>query len=564
MLRSIAWVVVLMLLLALGAVVYLGVPKTPTDETQVVSVGMVKRSVKGLGRVEGVAESNLSFGRPGRLDTVLVTEGQEVDINDVIAEMNPAEVDAQVEEAQTDLKTAKAKLELVKAQRPPQVIQQSEEKLQQATDEIKAARARLKALEDPPTPPPPTASQIEEQTFVIAKEQQNVALAQAALKQLKSSPTSDELAIAAANLKEAQTEVDGAVRKSQDVKPGGVFTGGGSSFLKTDAQVAVDRAQAHLELVQAQYDRVKRGPRPEEIEAATARVALAQIQLDSARAYKARLEKPEKPAPAPAYEIEAARVALMQAMSRENAARAAVDELKRGPEPAEVHLAEAAVEKAVASLGWLKKSREGLKLRAPFAGLITHRYIEPGNMITGTSPVLTIVDFTQKRVRAEFDILRLGEIKQGMHVDLSSRALGKETLDGKIEKILGVGSRKLTNDDPAAPKGGEVAEMIITLDEPKSDLKKQAFAVLRPGLRMDADVTLDKRDNVIIAPKAFVSQTDGKEYVLGLERKAGPNSSDTITVHYVTTGMRDEQYVEIRQGLSEGDVIVKPRTQNSH
>ena len=31
----------------------------------------------------------------------------------------------------------------------------------------------------------------------------------------------------------------------------------------------------------------------------------------------------------------------------------------------------AAVEKAVASLEWLKKSREGLKLRAPFAGLIT-------------------------------------------------------------------------------------------------------------------------------------------------------------------------------------------------
>lgn len=563
MLRSIAWVVVLMLLLGLGAVVYLGVPKTSTDETQVVTVGMVKRSVKGLGRVEGVAESNLSFGRPGRLDTVLVTEGQEVDINDVVAEMNPAEVDAQVEEGKIDVKTAKARLELVKAQRAPQVIQQAEEKLQQATDEIKAARARLKALEDPPLPPQPTASQIEEQSFVIAKEQQNVALAQAALKQLKSSPTSDDLAIAAANLKEAQTDVDGALRKSQEVKPGGVFTSG-QSYLKTDAQIAVDRAQAHLELIQAQYDRVKRGPRPEEIEAATARVALAQIQLDSAAANKARLEKPEKPAPAPAYEIEAARVALMQAMSRENAARAAVDELKRGPEPAEVHLAEAAVEKATASLEWLKKSREGLKLRAPFAGIITHRFIEPGNMITGTAPVLTIVDFTQKRVRAEFDILRLGEIKQGMHVDLSSRALGKESLDGKIEKILGVGSRKLANDDPAAPKGGEVAEMIITLDEPKSDLKKQAFAVLRPGLRMDADVTLDKRDNVIIAPKAFISQTDGKEYVLGLERKAGPNSSDSITVHYVTTGMRDEQYVEIRQGLSEGDVIVKPRTANTH
>ncbi len=561
MLRSIAWVVVLLMLLGLAAVVYLGGTKGPPDETYVTTIGMVKRSVKGLGRVEGVAESNMSFGRPGRLDTVLVTEGQEVDVNDILAEMNPSEVDAQIEQAQADLKTAKAKLELVRVQRAPQVIDQANEKLRQATDEIKSAEARLKALEDPPMPPPATKSQIEEQDFVILKEVQNVALAQAALKQLKSSPTSDELAVAAANVRAAQIDLDGAMKKYDGVKPG-VF--GGTSPIKTDAQIAVDRAQAQVELQQAQYDRVKRGPRPEEIEAATARVALAQIQLDSARAAKARLESPEKPPKAPTYEIEGARVELLKARSRENIARLVVDELKRGTEPAEVHLAEAAVEKANASLEWLKKSREGLKLRAPFAGIITHRLSEPGSMVQATTTIVSIIDFTTKRVRAEFDILRLGEIKQGMHVDLSSRALGKETLDGKIDKILGVGTRKLTNDDPAAVKGGEVAEVIITLDEPKSDLKKAAFAVLRPGLRMDSDVTLDKRDNVIIAPKAFISQKDGKEYVQTLEGKAGPNASDSIKQRDVTTGMRDEQYAEITKGLSEGDVIVKPKTINPH
>jgi multidrug resistance efflux pump len=552
MLRTvITTVFVLLLFSGAGLIVYWSMPQKQSDETHSVSVGIVKKAVKGLGRVEGVAEANLSFGRSGRLDEVPVTESQEVEVNDHLAKMNPSEVDAQIAQQAAELKAAEAKLDLVQVKRPPEVIKQAEEKLAQATDEIRVCQARLKALEDPPIPPPPTARQLEEQQFVIEKERQNLILAQTELRKLKSSPTSDELAIADANRAVAQTDLDGALRKQAE--PG----------RKTEAQIAVDRAQAQLVLLQAQYDRVKRGPRPEEIEAATAHVALAQIQLDGAAAVKSRLEHPEKPPPAPFNEIEAARVALMQAKSKENAARAAVEELKRGPETPEVRLAEAARDKAKASLDWLTKSREGLIIRAPFSGIITHRYVEPGSMVTGTQPIVSIVDFTSKRVRAEFDILRLGEIKQGMHVELSSRALGKETLDGKIDKILGVGSRKLTNEDPAAPKGGEVAEMIITINEPTSDLKKQAYAVLRPGLRMDAEVTLDEVKNVIVAPKQYISQKDGKEYVMCLERKAGPGSAESTIRRDVSTGMRDDLFVEIKNGLSEGDVIVKPKPMNS-
>ena len=558
MLRTLLSALVGVLLLGAAAIIFFYVPAQKNDETYVVSVGMVKKSVKGLGRVEGVAEATLSFGRPGRVDEVKVTESQEVEVNDDLAKLNPSEVDAQVAEADAEFKIKIAELDLVQVKRPPEVIQQADERLQQATDEIKVAQVRLDALENPPIPPKATDYQIEEQNFVIEKERQNLVLSQTEVRKLKSSPTQDDLAIADANRFVAQTDLEGANKKLSET--GG---GAGAQARKTEAQNGVDRAQAQLGLMQAQYDRVKRGPRPEEIEAATAREKLAQIQLDSAIAVKARLEHPVKPAPAPFNEIEGARVALMQAMSKANAARAAVEELKRGPETPQVRLAEAARDKAKASRDWLKLSREGLTIRAPFSGLITHRYVEPGSMVSGTQPIVSIVDFTSKRVRAEFDILRLGEIKQGMHVELTSRALGKETLDGKIEKILGVGARKLTNEDPAAPKGGEVVEMIVTIDEPKSELKKQAYAVLRPGLRMDAEVTLDMIQNVIVAPKQYISQKDGKEYVTCQERKAGPGSAETVTTGFVTTGMRDDLYVQIVNGLSEGDTIVKPKPINN-
>jgi multidrug resistance efflux pump len=259
---------------------------------------------------------------------------------------------------------------------------------------------------------------------------------------------------------------------------------------------------------------------------------------------------------------------LQQAQSRERFAKLEVQRLEHymdSPEvKAEIAAAQAGVTKAEKSLELVKLNKQAMTLRAPFAGTIMHRLAEPGVVVTPGTPIVSIVDFSQKRVRAEFDVGRLLDIKQGMPVELTSRALGKEPLDGKVEKILGVGTRKLMADDPAAPRGGEVLEVIISVEEPKTDLKKKAFEGLRPGLRMEADVTLERADNVIVAKTSFVAQEKGQDYVLRLDHSNGSNSpTDLPKIRNVETGLRDESYVEIKHGLEEGDVIVKPKPQNT-
>jgi multidrug efflux pump subunit AcrA (membrane-fusion protein) len=174
----------------------------------------------------------------------------------------------------------------------------------------------------------------------------------------------------------------------------------------------------------------------------------------------------------------------------------------------------------------------------------------PGVLVPAFSPIITLVDFSKKLVRAEFDSARLGEIKKDMKVVLSSKAF-KETLDGKVERIVSVGTRRIFIDDPAATKGGEVVEVLISVEEPKSDLKKNAFATLLPGLRMDALISLERKDKVLRIPKSFV--TDEKFVLV----RSSPTSSEGRK-REVKCGLRDEQYVEITEGLEEGDVIAKP------
>src|SRR5262245_48427076 len=120
MLRTILASIILLVLMGAGVAFWFATQPKTQNETYFVGVGMVKRSVKGLGRGEGVAEASLSFGRSGRLDEVLVCEGQEVDATDHLAKMNPSEVDAQIAQQAAELKITEAKLDLVQVNRPPE------------------------------------------------------------------------------------------------------------------------------------------------------------------------------------------------------------------------------------------------------------------------------------------------------------------------------------------------------------------------------------------------------------------------------------------------------------
>lgn len=541
MVKYLVVIFLLVLIGIAGTVAYYGTGAVSPEDTQIVGMGMIRKVARGSGRVEGVEPPPLSFPMPGFLTEIMVKEGQDVEPNEILAELSHEDFDIQYAQAEAKLNEAKAKLEVAKLRRSASVIQQAEENLTLMSNDVKLAELKLKNLQNPPVPPPAPPAQVEEAGRSVEKARQNLKLAEAAMKQLKvSSP--DQLAIAQNKLSAKETDLAVAPNAT-----------------------ARERAQKEVEVARAEYDMVKRGGRPEEIEAAEAKVMLARLEVEGAEKAKIRLEKPEAPPPAAKYEMDQANIALEQAKAREGQAKAALEDLKRGPEPAEIRAAEATKDQAESALKSMGLRREGLKLRAPsFGGRIIKRHVEPGMMVSDHTPIITLVDFSKKRVRAEFDVAKLPEIGKGIKtlpVTLASRAF-KADLDGKIERIVGVGTRKIWGDDPGAPKGGEIVEILIGFDEPTSELKKESFAVLMPGLRVDTVITLEERAHVICVPKTFVSHEGDKAYVLRFERNSAPSTNDTPSRLEVKCGLFDEANIEITSGLLEGDKIMKPHAMN--
>jgi hypothetical protein len=323
---------------------------------------------------------------------------------------------------------------------------------------------------------------------------------------------------------------------------------------------------AELRLALAEFDKAKRGASPEDLDVAATRAAQAQVEEQNALAEKRRIENPLPAIPVPEAHVKAAQNALDEALQREKQKAAELETLRQRAQAAEVAAGTAALEKETQTLAMLKQRKMGYELRAPFDALVIKRLNEAGALVQPFEDILWVISFAKKRVRAEFDITALPALlKPNLGATIKSRAFGKDQeLSARVLEGAKVGTRKLLLDDPSQPKGGEVVELLLEIDPPADAAKKDIFALLRPGLRVETDIVLETRPNVIAIPKSFVAtekNDDGTDRYFVYRADPKTKAGDQFRAHKleVSCGMRDEYFVEITKGLNVDDLVVKPR-----
>ena len=248
----------------------------------------------------------------------------------------------------------------------------------------------------------------------------------------------------------------------------------------TDAQLAVQQAEAALAAAQAQLDDLKAGARPEEIEAAKAEVALAQaalqsllnpdpaqvaaaqaelaqaeaalriaqaaydrikwdpgagarpeaLQLEQATgAYnvaKARLDALLNP---PAADVAAARARLQQAQAR-------LALLEAGARLETIAAAEAEVARAEAALEQARVALARCEIRAPFAGTVGLVHVRTGEWTAPGQPLVTLGDLTTLRVETtDLDEVDVARVAVGQQAVITFDALPERTFTGRVTRI---------------------------------------------------------------------------------------------------------------------------------
>jgi HlyD family secretion protein len=198
-------------------------------ETVTVERGDIEATVDATGSVEPAAEVTLSFRTGGVLQAVVVEEGDEVREGDILAQLETAELELAVTQAELGLTNAQANLA----------------KIQDGVDaeDIAAAHANLESAE-------------------------------AALARVVSGPTQDEITVTRADLRRAEI----ALQEAQEVYDQWAWVGGIGALPQS---VALQQATINYEQALAAYNVKMAGPTESELRAAEAAVAQARSQLNS-------------------------------------------------------------------------------------------------------------------------------------------------------------------------------------------------------------------------------------------------------------------------------------------
>src|SRR5467141_1510691 len=253
------------------------------------------------------------------------------------------------------------------------------------------------------------------------------------------------------------------------------------------AQANIEKSQANAELAKADLARYK--PLMDKGEISKQQYDAAKANADaSASALKAdreKLEQARRNVEVAKAQRDAAQARVEQARAGVTSARADVRQVSMKTADAQAKLAK--VEQARAGLDAAQLNLSYTEIAAPVDGVVTHKQVEPGQIVQAGQGLLVVVPLESVWVTANFKETQLRNMKPGQKAEVKVDTYGK-TFSGQVDSIAGATGSVLSLLPPENATGNyvKVVQRIpvkIVLDPIPSEK-----AVLRPGMNVDATV----------------------------------------------------------------------------
>lgn len=241
----------------------------------------------------------------------------------------------------------------------------------------------------------------------------------------------------------------------------------------------------------------------------------------------------------------------------------------------------ASVESAKAGLAKANKDISRATLTAPMSGIVSLLNVKEGERVVGSSmmagtEMMRIADMSKIEVRVDVGENDIPKVHIGDSAIVEVDAYNTRKFRGIVTQIassnVGAASTNITS--ASANTSTDVAnyKVYIRLD-PASyhDLidpsKKKKFP-FRPGMSASADIQTETKTKVLSVPINAVTTREKKDTgnTAANQNDFGDSdldvvvfvidSNNTVKKRLVKTGIQDINYIEIKEGLKEGDLVV--------
>lgn len=326
-------------------------------------------------------------------------------------------------------------------------------------------------------------------------------------------------------------QIAGWIQKVVVVEGGTVRAG--DELLQLDcrfAEAELARAAASVAERTAILDRLKHGPRAEEIEVARfdaekARAAVAALrsEIEALKSLQARNEVSP-------VQFQKAQSSLQAAEAESSAAAARLRLLEAGTRPEEVAEAEARLAAAEAELTTARLNLGLCRIASPIDGTITQLSARQGMYVERTASLATIVDLAKVFMQIRIPSAYLAKVKPGAAVDVQVASLQDKTAQGRIARIGG----------EADPATGDVEALAEVAND---------SGLLRPGLACRGRVWLPEVADALVVPTSAIADHSGTPVVSVVRDGKGYEIE-------VTLGAKTQQKTQVIDGLKPGDIVI--------
>ena len=172
-------------------------------------------------------------------------------------------------------------------------------------------------------------------------------------------------------------------------------------------------------------------------------------------------------------------------------------------------------------------------IRAPFDGVVGLRDISVGALVETGDLIATLDDTRQIKLDFTVPSVFLTDLKPGLKIRARASALANKEFTGEVKSI---NSRA----DPVT-RSIQVRALLPNPD-----------GSIIPGILMEVDLLRNTRQ-ALLAPEASLLPLADEQYVMLRVEKDG---KDTVEKKQIKIGLRLQGYVEILDGLNEGDQVV--------
>jgi len=203
--------------------------------------------------------------------------------------------------------------------------------------------------------------------------------------------------------------------------------------LNTDrlkAQIA--EAQGQVAAQQEVVKRFKAGSRPQEIDQARAEVEAVKVMVRNDEQILERLRKTSGSGATSKQDLDDAQSRLLAERAQLEVKEKALNLVLEGPRKEDVAAAEKRLEALQADLAFMQIRLEDMTLKAPTAGIIENRILEPGEMAGPTRPVFILALTDPKWVRAYVPEPELGRIRLGLTARVLSDSFPGQSMNGWV------------------------------------------------------------------------------------------------------------------------------------